>query len=102
MIDPRFEALSQSSRHQNKSVFKNSEDSFNLLKRTMKAKAKNFEMFEPYNIRYLQNVSQDESAMEMTIGETNKSSTTIFGLSKEQALTIEMIFKELGESVFWD
>ena len=89
MNDPRVKAMFKRPRYNNLSIFIISQDYYELLKRTIRAKANIYHIFKPNNFRDVQSLYQDKVSMDMTLNEF-KYLTTICWTEKFQPLTIEM------------
>ena len=86
---PRVQAMFKRSRHNNSSIFKISQDYYELPKRTIRANRKNYHIFKPNNFRDVQNLCQDKASTDMTIKEF-KYLTSACWNETYQPLTIDM------------
>ena len=69
MIDPRVQAMFKRSRHNSLSIFINSQDYYELPKRTIRANGNIYHIFKPNNFRDVLNLYQDKSSMDMTLND---------------------------------
>ena len=89
MNDPRIQAMSKRSRHNNLSTFTISQEYYKLPKTTIRANGNIYHIFKPNNFRDVQNVYQDKASMDQTLNEY-KLLTSICWTEKNQPLTIRM------------
>ena len=89
MNDPREQAMFKRSRHNSVSIFINSQDYYELPKKTIRANGNIYHIFKPNNFRDVQNLYQDKASMDMTLNEF-KNFTKICWNEKYQPLTIDM------------
>ena len=61
MNDPRVQALFKRSRHNNLSIFINSQNYYKLPKGTIRANGNVYHIFKPNNFRDVQNLYQDKA-----------------------------------------
>ena len=64
--DPRGHAIFKQSRHSNKSIVKFSQDYYELPKQTVRANANIYQIFEPNNLRDVQNLHQNKTLLDIT------------------------------------
>ena len=89
MNDPRVQTMFKGSRHINLSTFINSEDYYELPKRTIRANGNIYHIFKPYNFRDLQHLFPDKSSMDMNLKEYKKLTSACWD-EKYQPLIIDM------------
>ena len=89
MKDPRVQAMFKRSRHNNLSIFRISQDHYELPKRTIRANKNIYHIPKPNNFRDVQNLCEDNASMDMTLNEF-KNFTNICWNEKNQPLTIDM------------
>ena len=89
MNNPRAQAMLKRSRHNNISIFKVSQDYYELPKRTIRANGNIFQIFKPDNFRDVQNLYQDKASMDMTVNEFKYLTSTCWKRIY-QPLTIDM------------
>ena len=89
MNDPRVQALFKRSRHNNLSVFKISQDYYELPKRTIRANGNIYHIFKPNYFRDVQNLYQDEASMDMSLQKFEYLNSTCWN-EKYQPLTFDM------------
>ena len=89
MNDPRVQAMFRRSRHNNLSIFKISQDFYEVPKKTIKANRKIYHIFKPNNFLDVRNFYQDIASMDMTLDDF-KYLTSICWNEKHQPLTIDM------------
>ena len=88
MNDQRVQALFKRERH-NKTVFINSQDYYELPKKTIRANCNIFHLFKPNNSRDVQNLFQDKASMDMIFKEFKELCSDCWR-SNYQPLTIDM------------
>ena len=89
MDDPRVQAMFKRSRHSNLSVFKISQEYYELSTKTIRCNGNIYHIFKPNNLREVLNIYQDKTSMDMTLNEF-KFLTSTCGNEKYQPLTIDM------------
>ena len=67
--DPRVQAMFKRSRHNNLSIFKISQEYYELPKRTIRTNGNIYHIFKPINFRDVLTLYQDKSSMDMTLKE---------------------------------
>ena len=92
MNDPRVQAMFKRSRYNNLSIFLNSQEYFELPKRTIRANGNNYHVFKPDNIRDIQNLYQDRASMDMTLDEFKLLTSTCWNENYQTP-----IFDRLGK-----
>ena len=88
MNDPRVQAILKWSRQINLSIFKISQDYYEIPKRTIRANGNIYNIFEPNNFKDVQNLYQDKTSMDMTLNEFKYLPSTCWD-KKYQPLTID-------------
>ena len=89
MINPRVQAMYKRSRHNNLSIFRISQDYYELPKRTIRANGNIYHIFKPNNFRVVQNLYQGKASMDMTFDEY-KLITSTCRKKNYHPLTIDM------------
>ena len=89
MDDPRVQAMFKRSRHNNLSIFKISQDYYELSKKTIRCKGNIYHIFKPNNFRDVQNLYQDKDSMDMTLNKFKLLTSTCWN-KNNQPLTIDM------------
>ena len=89
MNDPRVQAVFKRSRHNNLSIFINSQDYYELPKKTIRANWNIYLILKPINFRDVQKLFQDKASMDLTLNEYIYP-TSICWNEKYQPLTIDM------------
>ena len=89
MNDPRVQAMFKRSRQKNSSIFIISQDYYELPKRTITAHGNSYHIITTNNFRYVQNLYQDKTSMDMTLHDFKYLTTTCW-IGKYQPLTIDM------------
>ena len=87
--DPRVQAMLKRSRHSILSIFIISQEYYELPKKTKRANGKIYLIFKPINFRYVLNIYQDKSSMDMTLNEFKLLTPTCWD-KRYQPLTIDM------------
>ena len=87
--DPRIQAMFTRSIHRDKSIFKISQEYYELPKRTIGANGSINHIFKPHNSREVQNDYQDKASMEKTLGEFKLLKPTCWN-ERCQTLTLDM------------
>ena len=90
MNDPRVQAVFKRSRQSNLSRFINSQDYYELPKKTIRANGKICHIFKPNNFRDVLNIYQVKNSMTMTLNEF-KLLTSACWNEKYQPVTIDMM-----------
>ena len=85
----KIQAMFKRGRHKNLSIFKISQDFYELPERTIRANANIYHNFKPNNFRDALSLHQDKSSMDMTLNEFKLLTTTCWN-EKYQPLTIDM------------
>ena len=67
MDDPRVQAMSKRSRHNNSSIFIISHDYYELSKKTIRCNGNIYHIFKPNNFRDVINLYQDKASMDMNL-----------------------------------
>ena len=96
MNDPRLKAMFKRSRHNKLSIFINSQDYYEIPKRTIRANGKIYHIFKPNNYRDVQYLYQDKASMDMTRN-AFKLLTSICWNEKYQPLTNDMTKDKLTD-----
>ena len=65
----KIQAMFKRGRHNNLSIFKFSQDYYELPKRTIRANGNIYHIFEPNSFFYVRNFYQDKASMDMTLNE---------------------------------
>ena len=86
---PRVQAMFKRSRHNNLSIFINSQDYYEIPKRTIRANGNIYHIFESNNFKYVQTLYQDKTSMDMTLNEFKYLTSTCW-IEKYQLLTFDM------------
>ena len=89
MNDPRVQAMFKTSRHNNLSIFRISQNYYELPKRTIRGKGNIYHIFKPNKFRDVLNIHQDKSSMDMTLKEFKKITSTCWN-KKYHSPTIDM------------
>ena len=89
MNDPRVQATFKRSRHNNLSIFIGSQDYYELLKKTIRARGNIYHIFKPNNFLDVRNIYQDKASINLTLDEF-KNLTSTYRNEKYQPLTIDM------------
>ena len=89
MDDPRVQAMFKRSRHNNLSIFKISQDYYELSKKTKRCNGNIYHIFKPNNFRDVQKLYQDKTSMDMTLNEFKLLTSTCWN-KNYQPLTIDM------------
>ena len=89
MNDPRVPAMFKRSRHNQFSIFINSQDYYESPKKTIRAKCNIHHMFKPNNFLVVRIIYQDKASMDVTLDEYKYLSSTCWS-EKYQPLTIDM------------
>ena len=89
MNDPRAQTMFKRSRNNNLSIFIISQDSYELLKKTIRANGIIHHRFKPNNFSDVLNIYQDKSSMDKTLNEFKILTSTCWN-EKYQPLTIDM------------
>ena len=85
----KIQAMFKRGRHNQLSIFINSQDYYELPKRTIRANGNIYHIFEPNNLRDVKNLYQDKSSMDMTLNEFKLLTSTCWN-ENYQPLTIDM------------
>ena len=85
----RAQAMFKRSRHINLSIFINSQDYYELPKRTIRANGNTYHIFKPNIFTDVKNLYQDKTSMDMTKDDF-KLLTSICWKEKYQAITNDM------------
>ena len=91
--DPRVQAMFKRSRHKKLSIFKISQEYFELPKRTIRANGNVCHIFKPNNMRDVQNPHQEKTSMVMSLDEFKYLTSTCWN-EKYQPLTIDMTIEK--------
>ena len=89
MDDPRVQAMFKRSRHNILSIFKISQDYYELSKKTIRCNGNIYHIFKPNKYRVVQNLFQDKASMDMTLNEY-KFLTSSRWNKKYEPFTIDM------------
>ena len=89
MNDPRMQAMFERSRHNFLSIFKISQDYYELRKRTVRANCNIYHIFKPNNSIDVKNLYQDKASMDMTLSEFKLLTSSCWN-KNYQPLTIDM------------
>ena len=89
MKDPRVQVLFKRSRHNNLSIFINSQICYKLPKKTIRANGNVYQICKANNFRDVQNLYQDKASMDMTLDEY-KYLTSVCWKKYYQLFTIDM------------
>ena len=89
MDDPRVQAMFKRYRHNNLSIFKISQDYYELSKKTIRSNGNIYHIFKPNNFRDVRNLYQDKASMDMTLNEFKYLTSTCWN-EKYQPLTIDL------------
>ena len=89
MNDPRVKAMFKRSRHTSLSLFRISQNYYELPKRTIRANGTIYHIFIPENFRDLQNLYHDKASIDVTLDEFKYLTSTCCN-EKYQPLTIDM------------
>ena len=89
MKDPRLQAMFKRSRHNNLSIFKISQDYYELPKKTITANGNIYHIFKPNNFLDVLNIYQDKASMDLTLDEFKYLTSTCWNQNYHQ-LTIDM------------
>ena len=89
MDDPRVQATFQRSRHNNLSIFRISQDYYELSKKTIRCNGNIYHIVKPNNFRDVINLYQDKASTDMTLNEFKYLTSTCWN-EKYQPLTIDM------------
>ena len=90
MNDPRVQAMFKRSRHNHLSIFKISQDYYELPKKTIGTNGNIYHIFKPNNFLDVRNIYQDKTSMDMTLDEFKYITSTCWN-EKNQTLTIELL-----------
>ena len=88
IIDPRLQAIFKRSRHNNLSIFINSQDYYELPKKTIRANENICHIFKPNIFLDDRNIYQDKASMDMTLDKFKYLTSTCWN-EKYQPLTID-------------
>ena len=69
MDDPRVQSMFKRSRHNILSIFRISQDYYELSKKTIRCNGNIYHIFKPNNFRDVLNLYQDKASMDMTLNE---------------------------------
>ena len=89
MDDPRVQAMFKRSRHNNLSIFKISQEYYELSKKTIRCNGNIYHIFKPNNFLDVRNIYQDDASMDMTLNEFKYLTSTCWK-KNYQPLTIDM------------
>ena len=89
MDDPRVQSMFKRSRHNILSIFKISQDYYELSKKTIRCNGNIYHIFKPNNFKDVINLYQDKSSMDMTLNEFKLLTSTCWN-KNYQPLTIDM------------
>ena len=89
MNDPRVQAAFKRSRHNNLSIFKISQDYYDLPKGRIRANGNIYHIFKPNIYRDVQNLYQDKASTDITLNELKYLTSTCW-IEKYKPLTIDM------------
>ena len=99
MNDPRVQAMFKRSRHNNFSIFINSQDYYELLKKAIRANRNIYRTFKSNNFLDVRIFYQDASSMDTTLNEFKLLTSTCWN-EKYQPLTIDMT-KDKNTGRYW-
>ena len=85
----KVQAMFKRGRHNNLSIFKISQDYYELPKRTIRANGNIYHIFKPNNFRDVQNLYQDKASMDVTLNEFKLLTSSCWN-KNYQPLTIDM------------
>ena len=89
MNDPRVTAMFKRPRHKTSSIFKSSQDYYELRKRSTQANGGIYRIFKPNIFRDIKNLYQHKTSMDMTLNEFKHSTSSCWD-EKYQPFTIDM------------
>ena len=89
MNGPRVKEMFKRSRHKILSIFMISQVHYELLKRTIRAKGNICHIFEPNNLKDVQNLCQRQASIDMTLQQFKLLSSICWN-QKHQPLTTDM------------
>ena len=89
MDDPRVQAMFKRSRHNILTIFKTSQDYYELSKKLIRCNGNIFHIFKPNNSLDVRNIYQDKISMDMTLTEFKLLTSTCWN-EKYQPLTLDM------------
>ena len=87
--DPLVQAMFKRSRHDNLSLFKISQDFYELHKKTIRAIGNIYHIFKPNNFLNVRNLYQNKASMDMTLDEFKNLTSTCWK-EKYQPFIIDM------------
>ena len=85
----KIQAMFERGRHNNLSIFINSQDYYELPKRTIRANGNIYHIFKPNKFLEVRNIYQDKTSMDITLDEF-KYLTSTFWNEKCQPITSDM------------
>ena len=85
----KIQAMFKGGRHNNLSIFINSQDYYELPKRSIRAYGNIYQIFKPNNFRDVQSLYQDKASMDMTLNEFKLLTSTCWN-NDCRPLTIDM------------
>ena len=89
MNDPRVQAMFKRSRHINLSIFRFSQNYYELPRKTIRANGNIYHIFKPNNFLDVRIIYQDKTSIDLTLNEFKYMTSTCW-IEKYQPLTIDM------------